>query len=157
MTPPTLSSSTAPGALMSPALIVTLLAHLMGLQPMTTDLYLPALPALRADLQASMASVQLTLSALLLAFGFSQLVWGPVSDRFGRRPTGTIPVGEGITPVGRSYTQFSKMMLVRGNGFEVFIDFSASTVSEDQFAALPDINSASVQTACTAAWCKSVP
>jgi hypothetical protein len=78
-------------------------------------------------------------------------------DRFGRRPTGSIPVGETITPIGRSYTQFSKMMLVRGNGFEVFIDFSASTVSENQFAALPDINSSSVQTACTAEWCKSVP
>ncbi len=78
-------------------------------------------------------------------------------DRFGRRPTGTIPVGEAITPVARSYTQFSKMMLVRGNGFEVFIDFSASTVSENQFSALPDINSSSVQTTCTAAWCKSVP
>lgn len=92
MTPPANAKQPSPSAsapaqsAMSPALIVTLLALLMGLQPMTTDLYLPALPALRADLQASMASVQLTLSALLLAFGFSQLVWGPVSDRFGRRP-----------------------------------------------------------------------
>ncbi len=78
-------------------------------------------------------------------------------DRFGRRPTGSIPVGEPITPVARSYTQFSKMMLVRGNGFEVFIDFSASTVSENQFAALPDVNNVSMQTACTVSWCKSVP
>ena len=33
-----------------------------------------------------MAQAQLTLTALLLAFGVSQLVWGPLSDRFGRRP-----------------------------------------------------------------------
>jgi len=47
---------------------------------------LPALPALAADLQAPMAAVQLTMSALILAFGLTQLVWGPVADRFGRRP-----------------------------------------------------------------------
>lgn len=78
-------------------------------------------------------------------------------DRFGRRPTGSIPLGETITPVARSYTQFSKMMLVRGNGFEVFIDFSASTVSANQFAALPDVNNVATQTSCTVSWCKSVP
>ena len=59
---------------------------LMGLQPITTDLMLPALPAMAADLHAGMASVQLTMSALILAFGLAQLVWGPVADRIGRRP-----------------------------------------------------------------------
>ena len=39
---------------------------------------------LAADLQATMAPVQLTMSALILAFGLTQLVWGPVADRFGR-------------------------------------------------------------------------
>jgi DHA1 family bicyclomycin/chloramphenicol resistance-like MFS transporter len=71
---------------MSPALIVTLLALLLGIQPITTDLYLPALPGLAADLQSPMSSTQLTLSALLFAFGFSQLLLGPTADRFGRRP-----------------------------------------------------------------------
>lgn len=71
---------------MQPGLIVLLLALLMGLQPLTTDLYLPALPEMTAGFGAQMAQAQLTLSALLLAFGCSQLVWGPLSDRFGRRP-----------------------------------------------------------------------
>lgn len=71
---------------MSPLLLVVLLALLLGIQPVTTDVYLPALPALQADLRAPMAEVQLTFAALLLAFGTSQLVWGPLSDRFGRRP-----------------------------------------------------------------------
>jgi DHA1 family bicyclomycin/chloramphenicol resistance-like MFS transporter len=71
---------------MSRAFVVTLLALLLGLQAVTTDLYLPALPAIRASLNASMGEIQLTLTALLLAFGISQLVWGPLSDRFGRRP-----------------------------------------------------------------------
>jgi DHA1 family bicyclomycin/chloramphenicol resistance-like MFS transporter len=62
-------------------LVIGLLALLLGLQPVTTDLYLPALPTLKAQLLASMAQSQLTLTALLLAFGCSQLVWGPLSDR----------------------------------------------------------------------------
>lgn len=75
-----------PGASVSPILIVTLLALLLGLQPITTDLYLPTLPGLAADLQSPMERTQLTLSALLFAFGFSQLLLGPTADRFGRRP-----------------------------------------------------------------------
>jgi len=71
---------------MSPGLIILLLSLLLGLQPVTTDLYLPALPALTESFAAPMAQAQLTLTALLLAFGLSQLVWGPLSDRFGRRP-----------------------------------------------------------------------
>ncbi|WP_192871718.1 Bcr/CflA family efflux MFS transporter [Variovorax sp. JS1663] len=71
---------------MSPALVVLVLALLLGIQPVTTDLYLPALPTLTAALGARMGQAQLTLSALLLAFGCAQLVLGPLSDRFGRRP-----------------------------------------------------------------------
>lgn len=71
---------------MSPALVVLALALLLGIQPVTTDLYLPALPTLTGRLGGSAAQAQLTLTALLLAFGISQLGWGPLSDRFGRRP-----------------------------------------------------------------------
>ncbi|MBP7566091.1 MAG: MFS transporter, partial [Burkholderiaceae bacterium] len=71
---------------MPDSLVVLVLTLLLGIQPVTTDLYLPALPALTLELGAPVARSQLTLSALLLAFGISQLVWGPLSDRFGRRP-----------------------------------------------------------------------
>jgi DHA1 family bicyclomycin/chloramphenicol resistance-like MFS transporter len=71
---------------MSPTRIIVLLSMLLGIQPVATDLYLPALPAIKAEFGAALSQVQLTLSALLLAFGTSQLVWGPLSDRFGRRP-----------------------------------------------------------------------
>ena len=73
-------------AAMSPGLIVLILSMLLGIQPVTTDLYLPALPAMTTSFGAPTSQAQLTLSALLLAFGCSQLVWGPLSDRFGRRP-----------------------------------------------------------------------
>ena len=71
---------------MGAGLVVLMLSTLLGIQPVTTDLYLPALPMLTESFGAPMTMAQLTLSALLLAFGCSQLIWGPLSDRFGRRP-----------------------------------------------------------------------
>ena len=62
------------------------LALLLGLQPATTDIYLPALPMLTRELGGPLVQAQLTLSALILAFGVAQLFWGPVADRVGRRP-----------------------------------------------------------------------
>jgi DHA1 family bicyclomycin/chloramphenicol resistance-like MFS transporter len=62
------------------------LSLLLGLQPVTTDVYLPALPMLTRELHAPMSAAQLTMSALMLAFGIAQLFWGPVADRVGRRP-----------------------------------------------------------------------
>ncbi|MFT3666195.1 multidrug effflux MFS transporter [Piscinibacter sp.] len=71
---------------MTGATVVLLLTLLLGIQPITTDLYLPALPTLQRELGASMAATQLTLSALIICFGAAQLVLGPLADRFGRRP-----------------------------------------------------------------------
>jgi DHA1 family bicyclomycin/chloramphenicol resistance-like MFS transporter len=70
----------------SPLVVVLLLTLLLGIQPIATDLYLPALPTLQRALGADFASAQLTLSALIIAFGVAQLVAGPLADRFGRRP-----------------------------------------------------------------------
>jgi DHA1 family bicyclomycin/chloramphenicol resistance-like MFS transporter len=88
-----MTSSLGPGA--TPAAAVPRVSHglaavtlslLLGLQPVTTDVYLPALPMLTRELAAPMSVAQLTMSALILAFGIAQLVWGPIADRVGRRP-----------------------------------------------------------------------
>ena len=71
---------------MSAGVVAFTLTLLLGIQPVATDLYLPALPALGRAFGAPFAAVQLTLSALIIAFGIAQLAWGPVSDRWGRRP-----------------------------------------------------------------------
>ncbi len=71
---------------MSPGFVVLALSLLLGIQPITTDLYLPALPAITSGFGAPLSQAQLTLTGMLLAFGCSQMVWGPLSDRFGRRP-----------------------------------------------------------------------
>jgi MFS transporter, DHA1 family, multidrug resistance protein len=91
-----------------PGMAILVLAMLLSIQPVTTDLYLPALPALTRSLGAQMAAAQLTLSGLLLAFGCSQMVWGPLSDRFGRRPI--LLAGLGIYTVASLGSAFAPTM-----------------------------------------------
>lgn len=79
-------------------LVAVMLALLLGLLPVTTDLYLPGLPALAAEFGGAVGQAQLTLSGLILAFGFGQLLLGPVSDRVGRRPV--LLAGLGVYVVG---------------------------------------------------------
>ncbi len=66
--------------------VVMLLAAMTALGPLATDMYLPAMPAMAEALQATPAQVQLTLSIYLVGFAGTQLVCGPLSDRYGRRP-----------------------------------------------------------------------
>lgn len=66
--------------------LVALLATLIAFQPLSTDLYLPSLPAIAAELGVDAGAVQGTLSAYILGFALTQLLAGPLSDRFGRRP-----------------------------------------------------------------------
>jgi DHA1 family bicyclomycin/chloramphenicol resistance-like MFS transporter len=84
--PPNLANAPTLPPRVAPWLAALALSLLLGLQPVSTDVYLPALPMLTAALGAPMSSAQLTMSALILAFGLGQMVWGPVSDRIGRRP-----------------------------------------------------------------------
>src|SRR4030081_2561640 len=65
--------------------IILVLGALIALGPLTIDMYLPALPALGADLGASASAVQLTLTGTLVGLGLGQLVIGPFSDAVGRR------------------------------------------------------------------------
>jgi len=67
--------------------IRVLLTALVAFGPLSTDLYLPSLPTLVRVFDTDIATVQLTLSVFLIGFAVSQLVYGPMSDRFGRRPT----------------------------------------------------------------------
>lgn len=77
--------SAATQAPISRTTLVTLTA-LVAMGPLSTDFYLPALPVLAKYFGVAEASAQATLSAFLLGFAGAILVYGPLSDRFGRRP-----------------------------------------------------------------------
>jgi DHA1 family bicyclomycin/chloramphenicol resistance-like MFS transporter len=65
--------------------LIIVLGSLIALGPLTIDMYLPAFPQLADELDASAASVQLTLTGMLGGLAVGQLVIGPLSDAFGRR------------------------------------------------------------------------
>ncbi len=66
--------------------VTALLTALVALGPISTDLYLPSLPSLARYFNVGVDDIQLTLSVFLVGLATAQLVYGPLSDRFGRRP-----------------------------------------------------------------------
>ena len=66
--------------------LTVVLALLTALGPLSTDMYLPSLPAIAASFKATTGQTQLTLSAFLLGFAAGQFFYGPISDRIGRKP-----------------------------------------------------------------------
>jgi MFS transporter, DHA1 family, multidrug resistance protein len=75
-----------PLAQFTQAPLLLLITACMMLQPMSTDLYLASLPGLASVFKVPASTVQLTLTLFVIGFGGAQLVIGPLSDRFGRRP-----------------------------------------------------------------------
>lgn len=68
------------------AAFTVFLAGLTAVGPLSTDMYLPSLPAIAETFGASTGATQLTLSVHLIGFAGSQLFYGPLADRYGRRP-----------------------------------------------------------------------
>lgn len=65
--------------------ILIILSALMAFASISTDLYLPAMPAMAFALHAEPGAVELTVSGYLIGFSIGQLAWGPIGDRYGRR------------------------------------------------------------------------
>ncbi|WP_343644618.1 purine nucleoside transporter PunC [Enterobacter sp.] len=74
------------------------LAGLSVLGFLATDMYLPAFAAMQEDLQTPAAAISASLSLFLAGFAVAQLLWGPLSDRFGRKPV--LLLGLAIFAVG---------------------------------------------------------
>jgi DHA1 family bicyclomycin/chloramphenicol resistance-like MFS transporter len=65
---------------------ILLLGLLSATAPLAIDMYLPAIPTIAWDMGVSIGQIQQTLTVFMLGFAGCQLVYGPLSDRFGRRP-----------------------------------------------------------------------
>jgi DHA1 family bicyclomycin/chloramphenicol resistance-like MFS transporter len=66
-------------------LLVVMLGLVTAIGPLSLDMYLPALPEIAGDLRVPPAQVQLSLTACLIGLAFGQVIFGPLSDRWGRR------------------------------------------------------------------------
>lgn len=73
---------------------IILLGTLTAIGALSIDLYLPSLPAIGRDFVVDAATVQRTMSAFFIGMAIGQIAYGPMSDRFGRRPA--LLVGLGI-------------------------------------------------------------
>lgn len=72
--------------------VLAVLSLLMGFASISTDLYLPAMPVMSRALHASAGMLEWTISGYLIGFSSGQLLWGPISDRYGRR----LAIGSGL-------------------------------------------------------------
>ena len=68
------------------AALTILLGILIALSALGTDMYVPALPDVARSYAAPVSAAQLTITTYFLGLALGQLVWGPLSDRYGRRP-----------------------------------------------------------------------
>lgn len=84
--------ATAPPSDKQSLWILATLSALMAFASISTDLYLPAMPAMAKSLHANAGQLELTISGYLIGFSLGQLLWGPVGDRYGRR----LPVALGL-------------------------------------------------------------
>jgi DHA1 family bicyclomycin/chloramphenicol resistance-like MFS transporter len=81
---------TDPSQPAGPRSLVVVVALLSMLGPFTIDTYLPSFPDIEAELGVGTAAMAQTLSLYLLAFAATTLLWGPLSDSFGRRRVATV-------------------------------------------------------------------
>lgn len=66
--------------------LLVLLGALQAFAPLSIDMYLPAMPVLETVFHASTAAVQITLVTFLIGYALGQSLYGPITDRFGRKP-----------------------------------------------------------------------
>ncbi|MGL5949198.1 MAG: multidrug effflux MFS transporter [Aeromonas sp.] len=72
--------------------LISLLILLVLFSPLGIDIYLPALPAMAADLAAPVTALQGSITWFLFSMGLGQLLAGPLADRFGRKPVALVGV-----------------------------------------------------------------
>lgn len=117
--------------------LLTLLAAMVALGPLSVDMYIPAMPNMMVALDTTISRMHLTLSAYLTGFALFHLVCGPLADRFGRKPvllagTATFVIGCLGCALSDSIEQLLLFRLLQGIGACVGPTI-ARTVTRDVF------------------------
>lgn len=91
--------------------IVLVLASLSAITPLAIDMYLPSFPAIATDLHTSIPNVEFSLSLYFFGMAMGQLLGGPISDAYGRRP---------LVMIGLIVFGMSSLLLSITNQIEIF-------------------------------------
>ncbi len=95
-----------------PIVLGSIVTLLIAIPVMANDLVFVALPAARGDFGASAGEIQLAVSVFVLTFASVQLIYGPLSDQFGRRPVLLTTLGAFVIAAGLSAVAVNLEMLV---------------------------------------------
>jgi len=109
--------------------LVILIALLSAFVPLSTDLYLPALPGMSSYFGVSVDRINLTLIAFFIFFALGTLIWGPLSDHYGRKPI--LVSGLGLYVISSAFCAFmwSVNGLILGRVFQAIGGSAAGAVA----------------------------
>lgn len=122
--------------------MVFVLGMLAATGPMAIDMYLPSIPAMALALRASEGAVQLTLMTFFAGLMLGQLAYGPLSDKFGRKPLaylglGVFTLGSIACALATGIVQLQWLRFLQGIGGSIGMVI-AFAVIKDHFAG-PDV------------------
>lgn len=112
---------------------ILVLGAIQAIMPMSIDLYLPALPTITRELQVAPGAVQLTVAVFLVGVAVGQLIYGPITDKYGRK----VPlfVGLGFYIIGALFcAQADSIELLIGGRFIQALGASAGAVISSAIA-----------------------
>lgn len=90
--------------------LIAYLTFLSAFAPLSTDMYLPALPVMASALETTDDMVSYSMTLFFLAYAFSALIWGPLSDRYGRKPV--LMIGSTIYIISCAWIAITNSILV---------------------------------------------
>lgn len=112
-----------------PVLFSIFLVLLNMFIPLSTDLYLPSLPTMTGEFTASSALVNLSLTIFFIFFAAGTLVWGPVSDKHGRKPVLLLALSIYVVSSLACSLAFSIVMLIAARAVQGFVAGAVVSVS----------------------------